>query len=961
MPRYELMEARTLLSTVNWVGSNTGGDWDVAANWLDATTGLNHVPTASDAAVVNLTAAGTVTLNGSVTDTANSLTTNANSSISISGDTLSLASTSTIGGGLALDGGTLTGAGTLTVTGATTWAGGTMSGTGVTNAEGGLTLGMATGGGSFQDFLNQRTLNNAGAAVIQTVPTGSYTYLYMASGALVDNQPGASFAFANDSTYVQSNGGTPAGGTFLDAGSVTKAGSTGLSSFGSGVTFNVTGTGTVAVNSGELSIQGDGTDSTASPITVAAGATLDFGGGTYTIAASSGISGVGSGVASFSSGTVNDDGSYNVTGTTVIPAGTLNYSGAAAATTGTLNLDGGTLTGPSVFTVTGATTWNGGTISGSGVTNAEGGLTLGMATGGGSFQDFLNQRTLNNAGAAVIQKSPTGSYTYLYLASGALFDNQPGASFAFANDSTYVQSNGGTPAGGTFLDEGSVTKAGTTGASVFSSDVTFNVTGTGTVAVNSGELSIQGGGTDSTASPMTIAAAATLDFGGGTYTFAASSGISGVGAGVASFSGGTVNDAGGYSVAGTTSATGGTANLTGSIALVGATVSIPGGTLNLSGTGSAPLPTTTLTLSGGTLTGSNTLTVTGATTWTGGTMSGTGVTNAEGGLTLGMATGGGSFQDFLTQRTLNNSGAAVIQNSPTGSYTYLYLTSGALFDNQPGASFAFANDSTYVQSNGGTSAGGTFLNEGSVTKAGSTGSSFFGGNITFNVTGTGTVAVNSGELSIQGGGTDSTASPMTIAAAATLDFGGGTYTFAASSGISGVGGRLGQLLWRHGQRRGLLQRRRDHRDPRRHPQLQRSRSGYHRCAEPGRRHPDRFRDADGHRGDDLERRDDVGLGRHQRRGRPDPWIGHRRRQLPGLPQPADAQQRRGRGDPELADRLLHLPLSDQRRSVRQPAGGQLRLRQRLHLRPEQRRHARRRHLPRRGLGDQGGHHRRQRL
>ena len=475
---------------------------------------------------------------------------------------------------------------------------------------------------------------------------------------------------------------------------MTKAGTTGASVFSSGVTFNVTGTGTVAVNSGELSIQGGGTDSTASPMTIAAAATLDFGGGTYTIAASSGISGVGSGVASFSGATVNDAGSYSVTGTTVIPGGTANLTGSIASVgatvsipggtlnlsgtgsaplpTTTLTLSGGTLTGSNTLTVTGATTWNGGTMSGSGVTNAEGGLTLGMATGGGNFGDFLTQRTLNNAGSAVIERTPTGSYTYLYLSSGALFDNQPGASFAFANDSTYVQSNGGTPAGGTFLDEGSVTKAGTTGASVFSSGVTLNVTGTGTVAVNSDELSIQGGGTDSTASPMTIAAAATLDFGGGTYTFAASSGISGVGAGLASFSGGTVNDAGSFNVAGTTV--------------------IPGGTLNYSGAAAAT--TGALNLDGGTLTGPSVFTVTGATTWNGGTMSGSGVTNAEGGLALGGTDASSYYSMILDQRTFHNAGAALFQRSASGGgyYSILYLSSGATFDNQAAASFDFTDD-----------------------------------------------------------------------------------------------------------------------------------------------------------------------------------------------------------------------------------------------------------------------------
>src|SRR5271157_2494529 len=169
LPRYELMEDRTLLSTVNWVGSNTGGNWDVATNWLDATTGLNHVPTASDDAVVNLTAAGTVTLNGSATDTANSLTTNSSTSISIGGDSLSLASTSTIGG---------------------------------------LVLGGTAANSSYTMVLGQRTFNNAGAAQFQRSSTGGYqSVLYLSSGALFDNKATGSFDFQGDNLYVQSNGG----------------------------------------------------------------------------------------------------------------------------------------------------------------------------------------------------------------------------------------------------------------------------------------------------------------------------------------------------------------------------------------------------------------------------------------------------------------------------------------------------------------------------------------------------------------------------------------------------------------------------------------------------------------------------------------------------------------------------------------------------------------------------------
>ena len=119
-------------------------------------------------------------------------------------------------------------------------------------------------------------------------------------------------------------------------------------------------------------------------------------------------------------------------------------------------------------------------MSGTGVTNAEGGLTIGQATGSGNTKTSSTRRTLNNAGTATIVRSATGSYTYLYFSSGALFDNKPGASFAFADDTASIENDGGTPSGGTFLNEGAVTKAGTTGFSEIANPVLFNVTSTGT-------------------------------------------------------------------------------------------------------------------------------------------------------------------------------------------------------------------------------------------------------------------------------------------------------------------------------------------------------------------------------------------------------------------------------------------------------------------------------------------------
>jgi YD repeat-containing protein len=52
IPSLEILEDRTLLSTVNWIAGS--GNWNVAGNWLDATTMTSHVPTASDDAVIDV-------------------------------------------------------------------------------------------------------------------------------------------------------------------------------------------------------------------------------------------------------------------------------------------------------------------------------------------------------------------------------------------------------------------------------------------------------------------------------------------------------------------------------------------------------------------------------------------------------------------------------------------------------------------------------------------------------------------------------------------------------------------------------------------------------------------------------------------------------------------------------------------------------------------------------------------
>ena len=173
---------------------------------------------------------------------------------------------------------------------------------------------------------------------------------------------------------------------------------------------------------------------------------------------------------------------------------------------------------------------------------------------------------------------------------------------------------------------------------------------------------------------------------------------------------------------------------------ISGSLTISGGTFDYSG--SNVLSTGALTQTGGTLTGTGTVNVSGLTTWSGGSMTGSGVTNADGGLALGGTAAYNSYSMTLDQRTFNNDGAALLSSG--GNYSSaLYLSSGALFDNQAAGSFTFTDDNTSIVNGGGTPAGGTFENDGTLIKQGSTGSSVIGSGITFNDLGAATLTVSS--------------------------------------------------------------------------------------------------------------------------------------------------------------------------------------------------------------------------
>ncbi len=625
-----------------------------------------------------------------------------------SGDTATISSgtvhltASQAAGGLTFSGGTIDGAGTLTISsGAMAWSGGGMSGTGSTVIAAGATLTIGGGVGLSRTL----TVNGTGNWTAGRIDT---------SGAAAINNNGT-FTTTTDNG-IENFGGSQA---FNNAGTFTKSTATGASYCN--IPFN--NTGTVTISSGTFNLNGGGTST--GTFSAAAGATLNFNGGTHDVTLAGGKSISGAGTIGYTGGattTIDGAGTYNVTGTSNVTGGTVNLNLASGA--GNWTQSGGTLSGSGTVTVPSGKsyTWSGGGMSGTGSTVIAAGATLTIGGGVGL------SRTLTVNG--------TGNWTAGRIdTSGAAAINNNGT-FTTTTDNG-IENFGGSQA---FNNAGTFTKSTATGASYC--NIPFN--NTGTVTISSGTFNLNGGGTST--GTFSAAAGATLNFNGGTHDVTLAGGKSISGAGTIGYTGGattTIDGAGTYNVTGTSNVTGGTVNL------------------NLaSGAGN-------WTQSGGTLSGSGTVTVPSGKsyTWSGGGMSGTGSTVIAAGATLTIGGGVG------LSRTLTVNG--------TGNWTAGRIdTSGAAAINNNGT-FTTTTDNG-IENFGGSQA---FNNAGTFTKSTATGASYC--NIPFN--NTGTVTISSGTFNLNGGGTST--GTFSAAAGATLNFNGGTHdvTLAGGKSISGAG------------------------------------------------------------------------------------------------------------------------------------------------------------------------------
>jgi YD repeat-containing protein len=623
--------------------------------------------------------------------------------------------------------GTLEGTDAVTVTGQTTWVGGTMRGTGVTTLNGNVTI----TGNNFHDLFGGRTLNTAGT----TTMSGGFNDFFRTNGGASINNSGL---WLDQSSFNYGITGTQS--TFRNTGTYRKTG-TGTTTIA--IAFNNLTPGVVDLQAGTLNLTGGGTQT--GDFIAQTGATLLYSGGTYDLNDGS--------VASLriTTGTVNIAGTFTIDGPLELSGGTLRINGQVSANSYSQSFS--TLRGTGTLTVAGPATWTSGTMTDAGTTTFNGSLAI-TGNVGNNSHDLTGGRILNTTGTTTL----TGGFGgFIRMANGTRINNSGlwldqstsfldimpffGAQATFHNTGTYRKSSATTTIG-----------------------IIFNNASTGIVDIQTGTLQFSGGGTANNGSTFTGAAATTLGFSGGTYDL---SGGSIVSAATVAFTGGTTNINGNYSATATTISGISTANFN-----PGAAVTAIGALTILTGTASFStgglIGATALTLGSGglagTLAGTDAVTVSGQAIWTAGTMTGTGVTTLNGNFTLTGAVGN-LPHDLTGGRTLNTTGTTTV----TGGFSDFIRMANATGINNSGLWLDQSTSFLGITLLGG-GAQATFRNTGTYRKSGAATTTVA---VAFNNISPGVVEVQTGTLTLNGGGTET--GTFATTAGATFQFNGGTF------------------------------------------------------------------------------------------------------------------------------------------------------------------------------------------
>ncbi len=460
-------------------GGASTGTFNVAFGATLAISGGTHTLTASS----KVRGGGTVNLAGGSTIV--------DGGWAVAGSTLIAGGTAAFNGALdsaeavVVSSGTLGGAGVLTVVGSMSWTGGSLNGSaGKVHVIPGATLSIAPAAGVlFQNYTIE--LDGRGTWTGNAAIAASNALVRVGSTSTLDIQGDAS---------LNNNGYYPNPPAVDVIGVLKRSGSTGIAVLGGPLNDS----GTVSVESGTLRLAGGGTSTGA--YAVAAGDTLDFGGGTHALTASSSVTG--QGTVTFSGGTVNVAGGYAPSGVSEVRGGTANFNGTAGPAGG-LTLASGTLGGSGLLTLAGPLTWTGGGIKGGAGTLRvlPNGTTDISPAGGVQFQNY----TLDLGGNGVWAGSATITGSNAVMRVSGLLDSRGDPSLT--NDGYYPN----PPAVNVI---GSLARTISGGVATIGGPLNDS----GTVSVQTGTLRLAGGGSGGTG--FAVQPGATLDLAGGTWTTA---------------------------------------------------------------------------------------------------------------------------------------------------------------------------------------------------------------------------------------------------------------------------------------------------------------------------------------------------------------------------------------------------------------------------------------------------------
>ena len=580
------------------------------------------------------------------------------------------------------------------------------------------------------------------------------------------NAAGATVILA--STYVNPFDVNSSGAhTFVNEGTLRQT-AAGAHAVQNGIAF--INTGTVNVETGTFTVGGTGTGTDTGTYSIASGATLNFSGGSRTLAETTVVSGPGT-VQVTGAGTVNVSG-LGVTAPILVGNGTLNFNATSDVVLTSVTLAGGTLAGTANVTVTGAVdiTGSSSVLAGTGGFTTKGLTTVDMPGFGAHLgvnagKTWINEGTLRIAGDdRILMGWPSGGTNRLV--------NTGTIELA----STYSEPLGAQGGINTIDNQGTIRQT-VAGAHTIGQSMVFN--NLGSVLVEAGTLSVNGSGSADTGT-YSVATGATLNFGAGTRTLLDGSRIDGTGS--LSVSSATVTINGALAIAATGA---GLAVTNGSLTVNGTAVGgnvAPvtvgaGGTLSFNTSAAITLPS--LTLIGGTLAGTANVTVTGAVDITGSSsvLAGTGGFTTKGLTTVDMPGFGAHLgvnagKTWINEGTLRIAGDdRILMGWPSGGTNRLVNTG------------TIELASTYSEPLGAQGGINTIDNQGTIRQT-VAGAHTIGQSMVFN--NLGSVLVEAGTLSVNGSGSADTGT-YSVATGATLNFGAGTRTLLDGSRIDGTG------------------------------------------------------------------------------------------------------------------------------------------------------------------------------